>query len=101
MSKKILGFVSLVTSLSLAAPVLADEVAATRSTTVNTPLGTARSSATSKMTTDGIGAKTENSSTVEKAGPGGYRADSVKQTESTDGLGTTEKSTSAKTTVSP
>jgi hypothetical protein len=101
MSKRILGFVSLVTSLSLAAPVLADEVSATRSTTVNTPLGTARSSATSKTSTDGIGAQTENSSTVEKVGPGGYRADSMKQTEATDGLGTTEKSTSAKTTVSP
>ena len=67
MSKRILGFVSLLTSLSLAAPVLADEVSATRSTTVDTPLGTARSSQSSKMSTNGLGAQTENSSTVEKA----------------------------------
>jgi len=101
MSKGILGFVSLVTSLSLAAPVLADEVSATKSTTVNTPMGTARSSESSKTSTNGLGATTENSSTMEKVGPGGYRSDSVKQTQSSDGLGTTEKSTSSKTTVSP
>src|SRR5271168_3357648 len=90
MSKRILGLVSLVTALSLAAPVLADEVSATRSTTVATPAGTAKATHSAKMTTDGLGATTEKATKVEQASPlGGYRSDSVKSTESTDGLGTT------------
>jgi hypothetical protein len=102
MSNRILGLVSLVTVLSMAGPALADEISATRSTTVDTPAGTAKATQSAKTSTDGFGAKTERSSKIEQASPGGgYRADSVKQTESTDGLGTTERSTSAKTTVSP
>jgi hypothetical protein len=101
MSKSILGLVSLVTTLSMTGPVLADEISATRSTTVDTPMGTTKATHSTKAATDGLGAKVENSSKVEQATPGGYRSDSVKQTEATDGLGTTEKSTSAKTTVSP
>jgi hypothetical protein len=102
MSKRILGLVSLVTVLSMAAPVLADEVSATRSTTLETPAGTAKATHSTKVKSDGLGATTENATKVEQASPlGGYRSDSVKSTQSTDGLGTTEKSTSAKTTVAP
>jgi hypothetical protein len=86
----------------MAGPALADEISATRSTAVETPMGTAKSTQSAKTSTDGFGAKTERSSKVEQASPlGGYRSDSVKQTQSTDGLGTTESSTSAKTTVAP
>jgi hypothetical protein len=101
MSKRIFGLVSLVTVISMAAPVMADEISATRSTAVDTPAGSARSTQSAKTSTDGFGAKTEHASKVEQSTPNGYRADSVKQSQSTDGMGTTESSTSAKTTVAP
>jgi len=101
MSKAIFGLVSLVTVLSMTAPAMADEISATRSTAVDTPAGSARTTQSAKTSTDGFGAKTERSTQVEQATPGGYRADSVKQSQSTDGMGTTESSTSAKTTVAP
>jgi hypothetical protein len=101
MSKVTLGLLSIL-ALAAAVPAFADEVSTTRSKTVQTPMGSASATQSSKTSTDGIGAKTENSSTTEQISPsGGYRSTSTKETQATDGLGTTEKSSSVKSTVSP
>jgi hypothetical protein len=78
-----------------------DEVSATHSTQVTNGAGTASSTTAATTRSNGLGTHTAVEQKNTRLGPDGAASETVKQSRTTDGLGSEERSSSVKTNVSP